>query len=307
MPVNLAPGAAPTIVIMDAIPGDNQLVADRLREAASLLHAQGASPFREKAYRTAADAIAATRFDVRGIFEREGVRGLDAIPGVGLGIASAVGEMLATGRWSQLERLRGGADPVSLLRMVPGVGPGLAQRIHDELDIDTLEGLEVAAHDGRLESLEGVGPRRSAAVRASLDAMLRRTLPRALDTGEREVPPVADILDVDSEYREKAAAGRLRTIAPKRFNPGGESWLPVMHARRGPWHFTALYSNTALAHKLGRTHDWVVIYFYDGDHVERQCTVVTEPRGPLRGHRIVRGREEQCRAHYAANEAREPA
>ena len=57
----------------------------------------------------------------------------------------------------------------------------------------------------------------------------------------------------------------------------------MLHARRDPWHFTALYSNTALAHELGRTHDWVVLYFHDDDHAEQQRTVVTETRGPLAG------------------------
>jgi hypothetical protein len=32
-----------------------------------------------------------------------------------------------------------------------------AARIHGELHIDTLEALEVAAHDGRLESVPGIG------------------------------------------------------------------------------------------------------------------------------------------------------
>jgi hypothetical protein len=49
--------------------------------------------------------------------------------------------------------------------------------------------------------------------------------------------------------------------------------------------------------------DWVVIYFYDGDHVERQRTVVTETRGSLVGRRVVRGREEECREYYAEKRA----
>ena len=52
-------------------------------------------------------------------------------------------------------------------------------------------------------------------------------------------------------------------------------------AERGGWSFTALYSNTARAHALGRTHDWVVV-FCERDGVERQCTVVTELSGPLK-------------------------
>jgi len=39
-----------------------------------------------------------------------------------------------------------------------------------------------------------------------------------------------------------------------------------------------LYSNTAQAHQLGRTRDWVVIYYYDDQHAEGQHTVVTETR-----------------------------
>jgi len=77
------------------------------------------------------------------------------------------------------------------------------------------------------------------------------------------------------------------------------AWLPVLHSVRDGWHFTALYSNTAQAHQLNRTRDWVVLYFYDDEHAEGQHTVVTETHGPLAGRRVVRGREAQCRTHYA--------
>jgi DNA polymerase (family X) len=230
------------------------------------------------------------------------VAGLDALPGVGAGIASAIAEMLQTGHWTQLERLRGSLDPVSLFQIVPGVGPELAQRIHDALDVDTLEALEAASHDGRLESVSGVGKRRAAMIRAALAELLdrsrlRRRAPSAVEDVE---PSVELLLDIDREYREKAESGGLPTIAPRRFNPEGRAWLPVLHTSRGEWHFTALFSNTARAHELRRTQDWVVLYFYDHQHVEKQRTVVTESRGPLAGRRVVRGREAECRAHYHA-------
>ena len=102
------------------------------------------------------------------------------------------------------------------------------------------------------------------------------------------------LLDVDREYRIKATSGSLRKIAPKRFNPGGKAWLPILHTVRGPWHFTALYSNTALAHQLGRTGDWVVIYFHRDASPEGRRTIVTGDTSPARGRRIVRGREAEC-------------
>jgi hypothetical protein len=282
----------------------NSQCADRLREAADLLDAQGANPFRVGAYRRAAETVRDLPEDLAHLIEREGLEGLEALPGIGRGIASALLEMNRTGRWMQLERLRGSADPTQLFTAVPGLGHRLAERIHDELHIDTLEALEMAAHDGRLETVPGVGPRRAAAIRASLQTMLSRgrarRAPGATGLGTRlePGPSVATLLDVDREYRLKADDDTLPTIAPKRFNPTGDAWLPVLHTQRDGWHFTALFSNTAQAHQLNRTRDWVVIYYYDDEHAEGQHTVVTETHGPLAGRRVVRGREAECRTHY---------
>jgi hypothetical protein len=129
-----------------------------------------------------------------------------------------------------------------LFRTVPGMGPKLAERIHNDLGIDMLEALESACVDGRLARVAGMGDRRIAIVRAALASTLGR-VPRG-HVADAE-PPVALILDVDREYRQRGAANDLPTIAPRRFNSEGKAWLPILHTRRGPWHFTALFSNTA--------------------------------------------------------------
>lgn len=276
----------------------NQQIADALRELADLLEQQGANPFRISAYRRAADTVVHLERDLGEIFVHEGFEGLTALPDIGYGIAGAIREMLATHRWGQLDRLRGTVDPVHLFQSIPGIGPGFARRIHDALDVESLEDLEIAAHDGRLESVPGVGRRRAALIRATLAAMLGRR-PRSHRTEPVPAVPGVDVLlDVDREYREMAAAGRLPVLTPRRFNPDRKAWLPILHTQRDHWHFTVLFSNTARAHELGKTHDWVVIYFYDDHHREEQHTVVTETRGPLAGRRVVRGREAECRAWY---------
>jgi len=265
-----------------------------LRDCAELLRQQNANPFRINAYRRAAETLESLADDVRGILRREGVDGLTKLPSIGRGLAGAIAEIDSTGRLSQLDRLRGSADPEQLFQRIPGIGPSLAHTIHESLHIDTLEALEVAAHDGRLESVDGIGPSRVAAVSSSLAVMLGKA-----STARRRrpgiAPPIEVLLQVDKEYRQQAAANKLPKIAPRRFNPEGRAWLPVLHTLRGDWHFTALFSNTARAHELERTDDWVVLYFYDGDHREGQCTVVTETHGPLCGMRVVRGREAECR------------
>jgi hypothetical protein len=279
----------------------NARIAGKLRQMAELLAQQGGNPFRVSAYRRAADTVAHLDGDLGALFEREGTEGLERLPHVGHGIAAAIREMLRTGRWSQLDRLRGTLDPVRVFRTIPGLGPALAARVHEVLGCDTLEALEVAAHDGRLEAVPGIGRRRADAIRAALASLLGPArASRRPDGG----PDVATLLDVDREYRERAEAGTLPTIAPRRFNPEHRAWLPVLHVQRGRWQVTALYSNTARAHELGRTRDWVVVYFYDDHHREGQHTIVTETQGPLAGRRVVRGREAECGAHYRDDQGR---
>ncbi|HEY3074180.1 MAG TPA: hypothetical protein VGJ74_03295 [Burkholderiales bacterium] len=122
-------------------------------------------------------------------------------------------------------------------------------------------------------------------------------LPLAIGVPGAE-PGVDLLLGVDREYRDKARGGSLPRIAPRRCNAEGKTWLPVLHTRYGPWHFTALFSNTERAHELHRTYDWVVIHFTDPDGAQGQATVVTETRGTSRGKRVVRGREPQCARYY---------
>lgn len=281
----------------------NDDVAGALERIGDLLRIQSDNPYRAAAYRRAADTLRSLPEPVSALLEREGRAGLERLPGVGRSIAAAVEELVHSGRLRLLDRLEGLVSPEDLFATVPGIGEELAQRIHRQLHLESLEELELAAHDGRLAGVRGFGERRVRGVREALAGILarssrRRARARRLRESDDEPaprPPVGALLDFDAEYRRRAEAGDLRRIAPRRFNPRGEAWLPILHGEREGWELTAVYSNTARAHELGRTRDWVVIYSErDGD--ESQCTVVTERAGPERGRRVVRGREAECAA-----------
>ena len=280
----------------------NHEVAEKLREIAQLLRTQQANPFRVNAYLHAADTLDSLGRDVAELMQETGIKGLVALPGIGEGIARSIYEYVATGRMSRLENLRGAADPVGLFRSIPTVGRVLAERIHDQLHVDSLEALENAVREGQLHQVEGLGNKRREAIEAWLQKHLgeqRRQFSPVAQTSS--LPSVGLILRVDNEYRQKASADKLPRITPKRFNPQNKAWLPILHTTHEHWHFTALYSNTARAHKLRRTTDWVVIYFYDDHHSEGQHTVVTETHGRLEGSRVVRGRETECLEYYGAS------
>ena len=274
----------------------NLEIAARFDEVAELLAEQGASRYRVEAYRHGAETLRGLARPVSDVLRDEGIAGLERLPAIGEALGRAIRAVVETGRLPMLDRLRGETDAVRLLASVPGIGGVLADRLHHGMGIDTLEALEAAAYDGRLAGMALIGAKRLAGIRDSLAQRLGRIRAPAAPDGMPE-PSIADLLAVDREYRTRATEGSLRTIAPRRFNPRREAWLPVLHTQRGGRDYTALFSNTQRAHELGRTRDWVVLYV-DGGRGERRYTAVTAPRGVMRGRRIVRGREAECLEYY---------
>ena len=166
-----------------------------------------------------------------------------------------------------------------------------------------MEELEIALQPGG-RPIPGFGRRRRQLVLSQVGERLGRIRTARRGLGSVTPPPVGLLLDADRLYRERAAADKLRLITPKRFNPEGQAWLPIMHARRDDWHLTLMWSNTARAHELGKTRDWLVVYFRKDGQPEGRCTIVTETRGPLASQRVVRGREAECEALLATSGGR---
>lgn len=284
-------------------PFTNTQIAEVLHEVADLLEAQSANPIRVDAYRIAAQRIGELDRPASELYKREGIDGLQRLPGIGRSLSNSIVHLIHHGSLPLLDHLRGDFRAERLFTTVPDIGTGLARKIHSELHIETLAELKATAEDGRLASVSGMGPKRIRAVLESLRGRLRGSLDMAPAQASREDQAeevsVAEILSIDEEYRQLAKANKLPLMAPRRFNPTGAAWLPIMHTERGHRHYTALFSNTAHAHSMGTTHDWVVIYRDDHESHGR-WTVITALYGSLRGKRIVCGREQDCSDHYRA-------
>ena len=277
----------------------NHAIADALLETADLLQRQGANPYRVRAYRQGAETVRRTRRPVAGILAETGQRGLLRLPGIGDSLAEAIHKIARSGRLPILERLRS-VPPGAIFTTVADIGPKLAARIRQDLGISTLTELEAAAWDGRLARVPGMGEKRVRAVRESLGGRFRNRRPElrpGVSLLLADQPAVEVLLDLDRQYRDLAGRDRLLRVAPRRFNPAGQAWLPILRAERGGRRYTILYSNTARAHELGAVRDWVVVYCHDKQS-GGAWTVITAHLGPLKGRRIVRGREQECGAWY---------
>ena len=87
---------------------------------------------------------------------------------------------------------------------------------------------------------------------------------------------MADTLDTSQEQRRALSLKLVSSQEDERLRIARDLHDVLGHS------LTTITVKASLAHRLGRTRDWVVISFHDG-FVSGQRTVVTETVGDLRG------------------------
>jgi len=133
----------------------NQEVANLLRQIAKILEIKGDSTFRIRAYEEAATRVENLPEPIEDIWKRGE---LTEVPGIGESIAGKIEEYLKTGESSYLEEISKDI-PKGLFEMmeVPGIGPRLAWRLYTEAGIQSIEELERALVEHKLQGLRGFG------------------------------------------------------------------------------------------------------------------------------------------------------
>ena len=195
---------------------DNAGVARVLAEIGDLLEIKGDNVFKIRAYRTAAETIAGAAQTVVDLSDPE----LLKLPGIGRDIAKKIREIAETGDTALHRELTEEFPPTILdILRLQGVGPRTVRQLYSELQIRTLEDLERAARDGRLETLRGMGPRKRDLMLKALEARQqyagRRLLPdmhdlaAALVSALRQHVPAADVIPVGSLRRGCDTCGDL--------------------------------------------------------------------------------------------------
>jgi DNA polymerase (family 10) len=158
----------------------NAEVADQLDLLADISEILGEESFKIIAYRRAATRIRETPGPVAELALSG--RATD-LPGIGKTIEQKVLEIVHDGEMHALTRRRAQVpDGVVEFLRLPGVGPKTAARIWAELGITTLESLQVAAEEGRLRDLSGLGARSEEKILKALAAGAGRK-PKSDDRG----------------------------------------------------------------------------------------------------------------------------
>ncbi|HYP39317.1 MAG TPA: DNA polymerase/3'-5' exonuclease PolX [Chloroflexia bacterium] len=151
----------------------NATFARLFNDIAAMMELKGESPFKVRAYRTAATTFANLAEDIKRVW-REGR--VDELPGVGKAITEKVDEMMTTGRLRFYDRLQAEVPP-SLIALVdiPHLGPKTAMLIYKTLGIQGIADLEKAISDGRIYRVPGLGKKTVVNIQEGIEALQRRS------------------------------------------------------------------------------------------------------------------------------------
>jgi DNA polymerase (family X) len=151
----------------------NAYFARIFNEIGAMMELKGESPFKVRAYRTAAETFANLHEDLRKVWLEGRVGDL---PGVGKAITDKVTELMTTGKLRFYDRLLNEVPP-SLISIteIPHVGPKKAMQLYQTLGIQGLADLEKAIEDGRLLTVPGYGPRTVESIKEGIAILQKRS------------------------------------------------------------------------------------------------------------------------------------
>jgi DNA polymerase (family 10) len=208
--------------VSQALPSNAEL-ADRFDLLADLSELLGETGFRVQAYRRASTRLRETGVSVAELAVAGTAKEL---PGIGRTIEAKIVEVAQTGGMASLDKRRDEVpDEVVLFLRVPGLGPKTAARIWRELGITTLASLRIAAEEGRLRALSGLGERSERKILAALRQGMAETEPKRglLGTGLpivreavealRAHPATVDVSEAGSARRRRETFRDLDVIA----------------------------------------------------------------------------------------------
>ena len=186
---------------------DNRPIAQVFSEIADLLEIKGENTFKIRAYRSAADTIAAWADPVARMDERQ----LHELPGIGKDLAKKIRELVDTGtcRFHQDLLLEFPPTILDLLRL-QGVGPKTVALLYSALNIRSVDELVAAAHAGRLRELKGMGPKKEALI-------LKAVVERQKDAGRHLLSDTTTIAaELVAYLRQQAPTAELTAVGSLR-------------------------------------------------------------------------------------------
>ncbi len=136
----------------------NSEIADIFNQMADMLEIKGENPFKVRAYRNGARTIQNLGKSLDDLVKR----GMDLtkLPGIGADLSDAIVEILKTGKFAKLEKLKKEMpEGLDKLLAIEGLGPKRIRQLYDNFGVTSLEELAKVAQKGDIYRLKGFGPK----------------------------------------------------------------------------------------------------------------------------------------------------
>jgi DNA polymerase (family 10) len=193
---------------------DKWSIARALDEISAYLDLSEANRFKARAFERASRAIAALDADIGELLSSGAIYD---VSGIGKATGAVIEELMRTGESRYLEDLRKQYPPgiFELLR-VPGLGLKKIGILFEQLGIASLDELEEAAREGRLNTVRGFGAKTAQKILEGVEFARKSTsrflLPVGIEVGELLREQLATLDDVDDAEVAGSVRRRLEVI-----------------------------------------------------------------------------------------------
>ena len=188
---------------------DNRSIAQLLDETADLLEIDGGDSFRIRSYRRAAEAVQGTTVALSEV--AQDAKALQALPGIGKGMAANIAAIEETGTFSPRKELveKYGAGILELLKL-PGMGPKTVALLFSALQIATVDQLEAALKAGKLEGVPRFGAKHIENLKKGIEEYHQHTGRFLLNVADREAEAFREYLSGLKGLDQITVAGSYR-------------------------------------------------------------------------------------------------
>lgn len=188
----------------------NKQIVELLTDIADILELQDESVFKIRAYREAARQIENLHEDVVVMVEEDR---LTKIKGIGDRIAGKIKEYVETGQSTYRDRIASTLPSgLSALLTVPGVGAKKAQLFYEKLGITTIDELEAAAREHKLQELPSIQAKTEQNVLESIMRLKQRTGRMLLGSVYPAAERVVEMLKAHPSVERAELSGSIRRM-----------------------------------------------------------------------------------------------
>ena len=187
---------------------DKDDVAEVLSDIGRILALQDANQFKVRAYEDAARTIGSLSQDLHELVENNELGDLE---GIGEALAEKISELVRTGSLAYYEDLKEDVpDGVLAMMEIPGLGPRKVESLWKELEVTTLDELETAAEQEKVQELDGFGAKTEQNILDGIQHLKTYRQRYRINRARKSAEPFLEFLEDLDEVERVKPCGSLR-------------------------------------------------------------------------------------------------